>query len=85
MDTRSTSGGVESTEVRDANGMTPLMLAVDAGRHDRAAAELLLRAGAAVSLKAKNGLTSLQYATENGADAVAALLRLSGRGRGGTR
>jgi ankyrin repeat protein len=52
---------------------------------DVTGAELLLRAGAAVSLKAKNGLTALQYAIENGADNVAELLRRSSLGNGGTR
>ena len=65
--------------MRDSNGMTPLMLA--AGRNDRTAAELLLRAGASTSLKAKNGLTALQYATENGADEVSVLYVVRGADR----
>jgi uncharacterized protein len=61
-----------SPNLTDRWGQTALMLA--AGRNNLGCAKLLLAGGAALNTKAKNGLTALQYATENGAIEVARIL-----------
>lgn len=60
-------------DMTDKWGQTALMLA--AGRNDVKSTRLLLNAGADFNLKAMNGLTAIQYATDNGSNDVAAILR----------
>ena len=57
----------------DKWGQTALMLA--AGRNDVECTRLLVQAGAKLNIRAKNGLTALGYASENGQTAVAEVLK----------
>jgi uncharacterized protein len=63
----------------DKWGQTALMLA--AGRNDLVSIELLIAATADLKVKAKNGLTALGYAEENGQREAAMRLKKAGARR----
>ena len=60
----------------DKWGQTALMIA--AGRNDVTSTKLLLETGADFNIKATNGLSAIQYSTENGRNDVAAILIKAG-------